>query len=165
MNLDEVKEFIDAIDDPQTKIYLGSDSERHLVNGVWYADYTVVVVIHKSGRHGCKVFGSTSRELDFSQKKDRPALRLMTEVTKVADLFLSLQDVLKDRLVEVHLDLNPDKKFGSSCVVEQAIGFVKGTCNITPMVKPNALAATYCADRFKTLNQTHLALGGTGVMP
>jgi predicted RNase H-related nuclease YkuK (DUF458 family) len=56
---------------------------------------------------------------------------------------------LEDRYVEVHLDINPDEKYGSSCVVQQAIGYIKGTCNVVPMVKPRAFAASYAADRLK----------------
>ncbi len=73
----------------------------------------------------------------------------MNEVYKVSDLFQKLSDVLADRHVEVHLDINPDEKYGSSCVVQQAIGYIKGTCNIIPMVKPNAFAASYAADRLR----------------
>ena len=148
LNLEEVKAFIVA-QSPDTKIYLGADSERFEVNGTWYADYTLAVVIHIDGRHGCKIFGEVQRERDYDQKKSKPAMRLMNEVYKVADLFHSLADVLEDRKVEVHLDINPDEHFGSSCVVQQAIGYIKGTCNVIPMVKPKAFAASYAADRLK----------------
>ena len=149
-NLQEVKEFI-LNQGPDTKIYLGADSERVRVNGVWYADYALAVVVHIDGRHGCKIFGYVERELDYDHKKSKPAMRLMTEVYKVSELFQSLADVLEDRHVEVHLDLNKSDEFGSSCVVQQAIGYVKGTCNVTPMVKPDAPAASFCADRLKRI--------------
>lgn len=144
----EVKSFIEAQSE-DTKIYLGADSERFELNGVWYADYTLAVVIHIDGRHGCKIFGEVHRERDYDQKKSKPAMRLMNEVYKVADLFHSLSDVLQDRYVEVHLDINPNEIYGSSCVVQQAIGYIKGTCNVVPMVKPKAFAASYAADRLK----------------
>ena len=146
MDLDEVKRFI-ATQDPDTKIYLGADSERILVKNVWYANYYLAVVVHINGRHGCKIFGEISRERDFDQKENRPSMRLMNEVYKVSNLFQQLQEVLVDRIVEVHLDINPDEHYGSSCVVQQAIGYIKGTCNVVPMVKPKAFAATYAADR------------------
>lgn len=148
LNLAEVKEFIDA-QSPSTKIYIGADSERFKIDGKWYADYTLAVVVHIDGCHGCKIFGEVHRELDYDQKKSKPALRLMNEVYKVSDLFQSLADVLEDRYVEVHLDINPDQMYGSSCVVQQAIGYIKGTCNVVPMVKPKAFAASYAADRLK----------------
>ena len=47
------------------------------------------------------------------------------------------------------LDINPDEIHGSSCVVQQAIGYIRGTCNVVPLVKPQAFAASYCADRYK----------------
>ncbi len=148
MNIEEVKEFIRK-QSPSTKIYIGADSVRFKDGRNWYADYTLAVVVHVDGRHGCKIFGEVQREPDYDQKKNKPAVRLMNEVYKVSELFQSLIDVLEDRYVEVHLDINPDEKYGSSCVVQQAIGYIKGTCNITPMVKPNAFAASYAADRLK----------------
>ena len=147
-NLEEVKEFI-RNQSPTTKVYLGADSERIRVNGVWYADYTLAVVVHVDGSKGCKIFGDVIREIDYDHKKSKPAMRLMTEVYKIADLFQNLSDVLEDRHVEVHLDINPNELFGSSCVVQQAIGYIRGTCNLTPQVKPNAFAASYAADRLK----------------
>ena len=150
MNLEEVKKFITEQSE-ETRIYLGSDSERHKINGVWHADYITAVVVHIDGEHGCKVFGEVKRERDYDQKKNKPSLRLMNEVYAVSELFQNLADVLEDRYVEVHLDLNPDLRYGSSCVVQQAIGYIKGTCNITPMIKPNSWAASHCADRLKDL--------------
>jgi predicted RNase H-related nuclease YkuK (DUF458 family) len=75
----------------------------------------------------------------------------MTEVYKVSELYLKLADVLEGRQVEVHLDINPDEQYGSSCVISQAVGYIKGTCNVIPFVKPEAFAASYAADRFKGL--------------
>lgn len=148
MNIAQVKDFIDK-QSKETKVYLGADSERVKVDGVWHADYTLAVVIHIDGCHGCKIFGETIREKDYDHKKDRPAMRLMNEVMKVAELFQKLEDVLEDREVEIHLDLNPKEIHGSHCVVQQAIGYIKGTCNITPKIKPTAFAASYAADRLK----------------
>lgn len=150
INLQEVKEFI-SVQSPQTKIYLGCDSERVLINEVWYADYTLAIVIHIDGKHGCKLFGEVIRERDFDQKINRPRYRLMNEVYKVSEMYLSLVDVLVDRPVEVHLDINPSEMHGSNCVINEAIGYIRGTCNVIPMVKPKAFAATCAADRYKGL--------------
>lgn len=147
-NISQVKEFIKN-SSPETKIYLGADSERINVGGKWYADYTLAVVVHIDGQHGCKIFGDVQRERDWDQKADKPALRLMQEVYKISDLFHQLADVLEDRYVEVHLDINPCERYKSSQVVQQAIGYIKGTCNIDPKVKPQAFAASYAADRLK----------------
>jgi predicted RNase H-related nuclease YkuK (DUF458 family) len=146
----EIEEFI-LSQSKESKIYIGCDSERFKLQGQWFADYILAIVVHKDSKHGCKIFGEVQRERDYDQKASRPSTRLMTEVYKISELFLKLQDVLHNRDVEIHLDLNPDKKHASSIVVEQAIGYIKGTCNVVPMVKPNAWAASFCADRFKSL--------------
>jgi|SRR6185503_2340086 len=148
MDIQAVKEFI-RNQSPETKVYIGSDSERFKFNGEWYADYMTVVVVHINGHNGCRVFGQIERERDFDQRKDRPSMRLMNEVYRTSGMYLQLSDVLEDREVEIHLDINPDEKFGSSCVVQEAIGYIRGTCNVVPMVKPNAWAASFGADRLK----------------
>jgi uncharacterized protein len=158
LNIDEVKAFIEQ-QTPETKIYIGGDSERFKLNGVWYAEFTVVVVVHYDGCRGAKLLGEVTRERDYDQKKDKPAMRLMTEVYKVADMYQQLKDVLHDRHVEIHLDVNPDEIHGSSCVLNQAIGYIKGTCNIVPLVKPNAWSASFGADRYTTLPNTMKAVG------
>ena len=151
INIEEVKEFI-SNQGPDTKIYIGADSER-FTKGMHdsYAEYYLVVVVHIDGRHGCKIFGEVHTEKDYDYKVSRPATRLMNEVYKVAELYLKLADVLEDREVEVHLVINPDEKHNSSIVIQQAIGYIKGVCNVTPRVKPQAFAASYAADRLKSI--------------
>jgi predicted RNase H-related nuclease YkuK (DUF458 family) len=150
INIDEVKSFIEK-QSLHSKIYIGGDSEKVCVNDIWYADYTLVIVIHIDGKHGCKVFGEVHREKDFDHKRNKPRMRLMTEVMKVAELYLKLHEVLEDRDVQIHLDINPSEMHGSSCVINEAIGYIRGTCNVIPLVKPQAFAASYAADRFKSL--------------
>lgn len=156
INIEKVRNYINSLS-PQTKIYIGGDSERVLVNDIWYADYATVIVVHIDGKHGCKVFGEITRERDFDQKKAKPRMRLMTEVYKIADLYLKLAEVLEDKEVEVHLDINPDVHYGSSCVISEAVGYIRGMCNVVPLVKPNAWAASTCADRLKSLKVGTLA--------
>ena len=149
INIDEVRDFILA-QTPQTKIYIGGDSERFLIGKDWYADYIMVVVVHINGNNGCKIFGEVQRERDWDKKRDKPRMRLMNEVYKIAELYLKLHDVLEDREVQVHLDINPNEMHGSSCVINEAVGYIKGMCNVVPMVKPRAFAASYAADRYKS---------------
>jgi predicted RNase H-related nuclease YkuK (DUF458 family) len=149
IDIDEVRDFILA-QTPETKIYIGGDSERFLIGKDWYADYIMVVVVHINGNNGCKIFGEVQRERDWDQKRDKPRMRLMNEVYKIADLYLKLHDVLEDREVQVHLDINPNEMHGSSCVINEAVGYIKGMCNVIPMVKPKAFAASYAADRYKS---------------
>lgn len=150
INIEEVKAFVES-QGPSTKIYIGGDSERFMIGKDWYADYTLAIVVHIDGKHGCKIFGEVQRERDWDQKKNRPRMRLMNEVYKIAELYQKLHEVLEDRDVEIHLDINPDEMHGSSCVINEAVGYIRGMCNVVPMVKPNAFAASYCADRLKEI--------------
>jgi predicted RNase H-related nuclease YkuK (DUF458 family) len=148
IDIEHVKNFI-ASQSPETKIYIGADSERYKRDGKWYADYTLAIVVHIDGCHGCKIFGEVHTENDYDRKNSKPSLRLMTEVYKVAELYHKIMDVIENREVQIHLDINPDIRYNSSIVIQQAVGYIKGTCNIVPMVKPKAFAASYAADRLK----------------
>lgn len=148
INIQEVADFVNSCS-ADTKIYIGCDSERLAADGVWYADYITAVVVHIDGNSGCKIFGAVERQRDYEQS-NKPRLRLMNEVYRVADLYLKLSaEVAHD--IEVHLDLNPDEVYGSSVVVNEAMGYIRGMCGVIPFVKPDAFAASYAADRFKTV--------------
>jgi predicted RNase H-related nuclease YkuK (DUF458 family) len=150
LDIAEVTSFIHA-QSPETKIYIGADSERYRRDGKWHADYTLAIVVHIDGRHGCKIFGEVQTEIDYDVKNSKPSMRLMNEVYKVAELYNKLvdADVIGEKEVQIHLDINPQECYNSSVVIQQAVGYIKGMCNVVPMVKPNAFAASYAADRLK----------------
>jgi predicted RNase H-related nuclease YkuK (DUF458 family) len=150
MDIEHIIEYINN-QPPESCVYLGADSERYNKNGRWMADYTLAVVVHHGGRHGCKIFGEVQTENDYDQRQDRPVVRLMNEVYKVSELYLKLVDALVDRHVEIHLDINPDEEHASNVVIQQAIGYIRGVCQMTPKVKPDAFAASFAADRLKEL--------------
>lgn len=145
ININEIKDCL-YNQSPESKIYIGCDSVKFKKNGVWYAEYALVAIVHLNGKNGCKIFGEMQVERDYDQKKDRPALRLMNEVYKVSELYMKLAEVIVDRDIEVHLDINPNKKYGSSCVVQEAIGYIRGVCQTEPLIKPEGWAATHAAD-------------------
>ena len=150
-NIDEVKEFIRNSSDTSC-VYIGADSERYRGrDNQWYADYTVAIVVHLDGSRGCKVFGQVSTERDYDKKHDRPSFRLMNEVYRASQMYLDLFEDIGDRHCEVHLDINPDEMHGSSCVIQQATGYIRGMCGFSPKVKPEAFAASYAADRLKEI--------------
>lgn len=150
IDLDEVRAYIKQTS-KESKVYFGADSERVQVDGEWAVDYLLCVIVHIDAKHGGKVFGHVEREKDFDKKLSRPRLRLMTEVYKIAELYLKLADDLEGRDVSIHLDLNPLPIHGSSCAVSEAIGYIKGVCGMDPVVKPHSWCASNVADAVKRL--------------
>lgn len=146
IDYNQVKEFIQNQSE-QSKIYIGCDSDSYMKNNIRYADYYKVIVIHINGSNGCKIFGCRETEKDYSQDKRKPLYRLMQEVYKASEVYLNLHDCIGPREVQVHLDLNPSHKYISNQIVEQAIGYIKGTCNIVPLIKPNSWVASSVADK------------------
>jgi uncharacterized protein len=152
-DFDAIKNYI-AEQSQETRIYIGVDSERVKTPTGWQAIYTAAIVVHRDGKHGCKLFGEVTYERDYDTV-GRPYTRLMMEVYKASELYLKLADILDHRPVYVHLDLNPSDRHLSSVVIAQAIGYIRGTCNIEPQVKPIAWAATYAADRIRVLRRAN----------
>ena len=153
LNYGDLKDFVEA--HPGSKIYIGGDSTRFKINREWFADYTVVAIVHigaSVGRgHGGRIFGLTKRQRDYDKNKNRPRMRLMTEVALIAETYLTVAEIFPEVEIEVHLDINPNEAHGSSCVVQEAIGYIRGMCNTTPKIKPIAWAASTVADRGRRL--------------
>lgn len=150
-DIEEVREYIRNSSET-TSVYIGADSERYRdKNDNWMADYTVAIVVHRDSSRGCKVFGKVTSERDYDRRHDRPSVRLMNEVYKAAEMYLDLIESIGDRHCEVHLDINPDEMHGSSCVIQQATGYIRGMCGFPPKVKPEAFSASYAADRLKEI--------------
>lgn len=141
--IEEIKEFLEA---HEGTIYLGCDSQKYKKGKTWYARYTTVMVVHIDNSKGCKVFGFTEKERDFDRADNKPRMRLMNEVYKVAELYLAFAEELEGRELEIHLDINPDALHNSSIVLKQATGYILGMTGINPKVKPEAFAASYAAD-------------------
>ena len=96
MDLDQVREYISK-EPENTRIYIGSDSSTAKKNKRWFADYVTVVVIHKGGKHGCKIFGEVVTEEDYTKDKSKPIMRLMNEAIKTALIYEELKDAIGDR--------------------------------------------------------------------
>ena len=145
-DLKEIVEYVKNTDE-KSKVYIGSDSRRFLVNNQWVAYYALAVVIHINGNNGCKIFGYKTKEIDYDKKRDRPVNRLMNEVYKIADLYLELSPLI-NKEIQIHLDLNPKKEHASNQVLVQAVGYITGVCGVKPVIKPNSFAASTAADKF-----------------
>lgn len=133
---------------PNSKLYLGSDSVRFEKDGQAMAKISVVAVIHLGSMHGCNVIGYNQVERVYDKHLGKPQYRMMLEVYEVTKLYLELKEALPEADIEVHLDINPNEKYGSSCAAKQAAGYVLGMCNIHAVLKPDAWAASTCADLF-----------------
>lgn len=149
----QVEDLVDLLLDldSNTKIYIGTDSVRFRKEERWFAKYATVCVVHKNGKHGCKVFRQKSIEPDYDVKKDRPSMRLMNEVIKSCELYTQLAPFIDEFDIEIHIDVNTDPKHGSSCVAGQAAGYVLGVTGLDEnrvKLKPHAFCASFGADHF-----------------
>ena len=142
IDIAEAKKYIE--DNPSAKIYFGCDSTKFRKGPDWYARYITTIVVYEKDKN--KIFGEISYERDFDKDPSRPQMRMMNEVFKVSAMVQDMEELLHDRIFEIHLDINPNIIHGSSCAIQQAVGYIKGVNGIDPVVKPDAWAASSVAD-------------------
>lgn len=149
MNIQKIHEVASYINQQplESRVYLGTDSERVQVEDRAYIDYMTCVVVHHNGNSGAKLFGWVDREPAYLPA-NQPRTRLVMEAYKAAEYYLALAPlILHD--IEIHLDLNPDPKHKSNQALQEALGYIRGVCQQTPQIKPDAWAASIAADRLK----------------
>lgn len=126
-----------------SSVYIGADSIRFKrKNGEWFAKYSVVIILHMDSKRGCQLFHKTYELRDYGNRKQR----LIAEAGYAIEAATEIMDVLGDRKLEIHLDLNPNPKYKSNEAVKEALGYVKGTTGIDAKIKPHSFAATHAAD-------------------
>ncbi len=125
-----------------SSVYIGADSIRYRKNDMWYARYSTVIILHIDSNRGCQLFHESIEERDYGSLRNR----LMREANMTIDAALQILDVLGDRKLEIHLDINPNPKYKSNSAVKEALGWVKGSTGVDAKIKPYSFAATHAAD-------------------
>lgn len=140
-----IEEAIEAIkkSSKESSIYVGTDSIRFKKNGTWNARYSTVIILHMDSKHGCKLFHETLTMPDYGNLKQR----LLNEVSFAVDAASKIIDVIEDRHLEIHLDINKSPKHKSNVAIKEALGYVLGSFGFEPKFKPEAFAATHAADQ------------------
>lgn len=139
--IEEAKQAI-VSSSKESSVYIGCDSIRFRKNKMWYAKYSTVIIVHMDSKHGCKLFHESADLPDYGNLKQR----LLTEVEYAIAAATDIIDVLGDRHMEIHLDINPNPQHKSSVAVKEALGWVKGSLGIDAKIKPSSFAATHAAD-------------------
>jgi predicted RNase H-related nuclease YkuK (DUF458 family) len=119
------------------KIYVGSDSQN--IGGKTL--YALVIVLHYGSNGGHVIYSKRS----FNRIRDK-FTRLWKEVEDSVELaqYLEANGIQKPDYID--LDFNPDPKYQSNTVLRSAMGYVE-SLGYNPRCKPNAVAATYIADK------------------
>lgn len=141
-------EIIDYLIETEGSVYLGGDSQKFKKRGEWFAKFTCVFIVHINDHNGARIFHYTDVERIYDKHVNKPRMRLMTEVRKIVDMYLDFGELLEDREVQIHLDINSDAMHNSSIVMKEALGYVLGMTGIEAKVKPEAWAAAHAGDHF-----------------
>ena len=93
-------------------------------------------------KHGCKLFHESIDMPDYGNLKQR----LLMEVQMAVSVATEIIEIVGNRHIEIHLDINPNPKHKSSIAVKEALGWVKGSLGLDAKIKPSSFAATHAAD-------------------
>ena len=126
-----------------SSVYIGADSIRFKnKKGDWFAKYSVVIILHVDSKHGARIFHKNIEMRDYGNLRQR----LITEAGFAIEAASEIIDVIGNRHMEIHLDINPNPKHKSNIAVKEALGYVKGTTGLDAVIKPHSFAATHAAD-------------------
>jgi predicted RNase H-related nuclease YkuK (DUF458 family) len=121
----------------KTAIYIGCDSK---LTGP-YTIFGLVIILHIESCKGGMAFAmkmKINRRMDINE-------RLMKETEYAFSCANLVKHWVGNRLFEVHLDLNEEKKHKSNKVMASAVGWIE-SLGIKCEIKPNAWAASTAAD-------------------
>jgi predicted RNase H-related nuclease YkuK (DUF458 family) len=141
--VDVIKEIKNKLENGYDyKLYIGTDSQvnRKCKKTV----YSTVIVLHKSNKGG----------VIYIQKNEKKRLITLRE-RLINEAWLSLEcahklveNLSKNKVeIQIHIDVNKDKKYASGQYVEELVGFVVNQGFIC-VTKPEGWAATKAADKF-----------------
>jgi len=139
-DIEEIREYIKN-SAKTSAVYVGCDSHKTTRRGKREVVFITVVIIHLQQAHGGKIFHRKDITPEFPSNK----ARLLKEVEMAVDVGFQILDSVGDRPLKIHLDLNPSPNHFSNCVVNEAIGWVRGM-GMTPVIKPDSWAASAAAD-------------------
>lgn len=145
---EEKKEITEFLLKTPGNVYIGGDSQTFYKDDKRYARFTIVLIVHINNNSGGKIFHYTETDPVYDKYLNKPRMRLMQEVHKIVDTYIEFGEVLEDRHIEIHLDLNASTVHGSNIVVKEALGYVLGMTGCHAKIKPQAWAGSHCGDYY-----------------
>lgn len=124
-------------DRKDVSIYLGTDSQNVASRTI----YALVVVLH---------YGNNGAHVVYAKNKFDRIADGFTRLWKEVEMTIELAEFLKEAGIQkpkfIDLDFNPDPYFRSNQVLRAALGYVE-SMGYTPRCKPDAVSASYVADK------------------
>ena len=120
-------------------VYVGSDSFKEQL----YCAFVVTICIHNPG-HGGRYYYCRFKQLSKSIKTMRT--RLFQEATEAINVALEIMQEIPQLNIEVHLDVNKDKRHASGEVTDQVVGYAQAM-GLRYKIKPDAWASSGIADK------------------
>ena len=121
----------------EVEIYIGCDSQNHGNDTV----YVSVIVLHYEKQGGHVIYCKET----VPRIKDQ-----FTRLWREVEISIEVAEYLKENGIKapkhIDVDMNPDPQYRSNQSVYAAMGYIE-SYGYSARCKPNALAASYAADR------------------
>lgn len=127
------------------KIRIGVDSEFVAKQSHWNARYMITIAFTYGNQGTHLIFKEDVIKGKWSKRLELDS-RLWREAQLAGDLGLWIKETL-DISPEIHLDINPNKKYKSNILYDSAKGYITGL-GFEVQLKPDASIASCAADHF-----------------
>lgn len=132
----DLEEFV--LENLGRKFFIGTDAQN---NGI-KCRYTTVCSAYSQGKGGAVIFHN-----DVTPRPHNLRDKLLNETLRTIELAWYLQELVGDsEFFEVHMDINPNKKFESNKYHQELAGMVTNM-GFKAVTKPHSWAATHAADK------------------
>jgi len=134
-----IREYLNS--NPNVKIFVGTDSSQP---NKYHTTFVTVVALLKPTKGAHIIY---KRENTKKIKDTFSRLWNEVEYSRVIADYIeeTINNNNENKIVTIHLDLNPSGKWKSSMVHDAAVGYLKGL-GYNVETKPNSWASTSCAD-------------------
>ena len=134
----DVSEFLDKYSEKDWKLYIGTDSQS---TGSRHRNFATVLVAWKEGT-GAYAIQRRSKSENIRTLHDQ----LMQETWLSIEQAQLIQELVDDKKITIHMDVNQNTRYDSGKFQNELVGFVKGL-GYDYALKPNAWVASGVADR------------------
>lgn len=128
-------EKLSSSDDIQ--LYIGTDSQNQADKTV----YASVIVLH---------YGNSGGHVLYTKETVDRIRDSFSRLWKEVEISVEISEYLRESGIQkpkyIDIDLNPDPKYRSNQVLRAALGYIE-SMGYKPRCKPNAMSASYIADK------------------
>lgn len=143
----QTKRFLEADENAEYSLVIGSDSHEKSENGKKFADIVTAIVVHKK-YHGGRYFWKRQKKIVVYSLRDRINKEALSSLIFATSFVPKLNESLNGKKLNYHLEIHVDVgEHGETReMIKEVVGMITGN-GFVAKTKPDAYCASCVADR------------------